>query len=261
MKNNNGKMNDKVEQKVSPDTESASEKRDDGGFSDDEYRKIMNESGVHVRAEYISPLYKAKMTITISNVTFNTACVKNFEGCQHVSFCIDMNRKCLLMLAEKEYEARCLKFANAKDGKNIPRICTAREFCAVLFKIMKWESELKFRVMVIYREIDGKRIMAFHLDEAQQVITEVIETKDGKKRNKSTVIMEEDWKNHFGYRKSELEERTSINISKEFKTIDPNSGAIGDSNIEPKAPTSESLMHEPYSGTKKTRKEKQKNDE
>ena len=232
------------------------EKKSSGELSDDEYREIINETGEYVRGEFLSDTFKAKMTISITNVTFNTACVKLFKGYQHVSVCMDAKKQRLLILAADVNDPFCLKFANVKNDQNVPRICTTRTFCIKMFLLMGWNQSAKYRILAIYKEIDGKKVIAFNLDEAQQVITDVIESEDGKKKRKTTVIVQEEWINRFGYRKSELDERMLVELSEELVVIDTKSGdGLGDG-IEPKPPTAEELILKPYGNIRPRKKEK-----
>ena len=235
------------------------EKKSSGELSDDEYREIINETGEYVRGEFLSDTFKAKMTISITNVTFNTACVKLFKGYQHVSLCMDKKKKCLLVLAADVNDTICLKFANVKNDQNVPRTCTTKAFSIKMFQLMDWNPNAKYRILAIYKEIDGKKVIAFNLDDAQQVITEVMESDDGKKKRKITVIWQEEWRERFGYRKSELDEKMLVELSEELVVIDTKSGdGLGDG-IEPKPPTAEELILKPYNI--RPRKKEKKDDE
>ena len=87
------------------------------------------------------------------------------------------------------------------------------------------------------------------------MITEVIGSDDGKEKRKTTVVLKEEWRERFGHRKSELDERMLIELSEGLNVIDTKSGNGLDNNTEPKPPTAEELILQPY-GKITPRKEK-----
>jgi hypothetical protein len=120
---------------------------------------------------------------------------------------------------------------------------------------MKWNPNAKYRILTVYQVFEGKKYLVFNLDEAQQVFSDTTEGEDGKKKRNTTVYMPAEWKGRFGYVPGELEEKTRIKYSSTLLTIDHKTGERQISNIEPKPPTAEELIHEPYGGIRPQKKE------
>jgi hypothetical protein len=250
------------DKKVKKATASASvaepEKKSRGGLRD--YSEAKAKTVERVRGEFLADTFKEKITIAYETVRFNMACVKRFSNCLHVSFSIDLPNKRLIVEPTEEYDKNGLKFANFKKGRNEPRICTTRLFCKMLFDAMKWKKTAKYRILSYYQEFGDKKVMVFNLDEFQEVFSETTEDQDGKKRRNTTIIMPGEWQGRFGYTMDELEEKSRIKYTKEFLTIDPKTREKRDGDIEPKPPTLEDLIHEPYGGTRARKKEPKKDD-
>jgi hypothetical protein len=201
-----------------------------------------------VRGEFLSDTFKAKVTFTYTTITFNTACVNLFKNCQHVTLSIDTSTLRIFVESTTDYDKNGVKFANVKNGKNVPRTSTTRWFCLKLFDFMQWNPNTKYRILTIYQEFGEKKVLVFNLDEAQQVFSEVIESEDGKKKSKPTVQMPPNWKDRFGYKMDELDEKMRVERSSTLLTIDHKTGEWHTGSIEPQPPTPENLIHEQYGG-------------
>ncbi len=227
-----------------------------GGLKD--YKESKSPSVQRVRGEFLSDTFKPKITFSFNTVTFNTACVNLFPGCQYVSFSIDLENLRLIVEPETDYDKNGLKFANFKDGRNVPRTCRTKYFCLMLYDLMKWNPNAKYRILTVFQQFDDKKIMVFNLDEAQQVFSELVATEDGKKKRNTTVNMPSDWKDRFGYTMEELDEKTRIDFSNKLVIIDPKTGEKQFGITASKPPTAEELIHEPYGGIRPQKKESKK---
>jgi len=111
------------------------------------------------------------VTFAPKSMVFNMACVNLFPDCQHVTISIDEENLRLIVEPTTEYDKNSLKFANVKNGRNIPRTCTINCFCLMLFDFMKWDTSEKYCISADYQEFDGNKVMVFNLDEAMQVLS------------------------------------------------------------------------------------------
>lgn len=222
--------------------------RSRGGYHDEaDYSESLKRSQI-VRGDFLSATFKAKVTFSYESVTFNMACVKIFPDNQFVMLSVDApNQRIIAELCEGG-DSISLKFANKKDGRNVPRKCLARHFCETLYEMMGWHTQAKYRTLAIEQEFFGKKIVVFNLDECLQVFTETFSEPDGKKKRKTTINMPAEWKGRFGYTIEELEAKRKIENLAEFVRIDNTTGEQRGIFIEPKLPTPEELMHRPYGG-------------
>ncbi|MDR3109296.1 MAG: hypothetical protein LBU65_06360 [Planctomycetaceae bacterium] len=229
-------------------------KRSRGGLHD--YSEAKATTVQRVRGEFLSDTFKPKITLGCKTLTFNMSCVNLFQGCQYVSISIDESNLRLLVEPTLDFDKNGLKFANVKNSRNVPRLCTTKHFCPILFDFMKWHPGAKYRILTIFQEFEGKKIMVFNLDEAQQVFSEVLSAKDGKKKRNTIVNMPDDWKGRFGYTMDELEEKTRVKYSNTLLTIDHKTGERRDNNSDHHPPTAEELIHKQYGGLRQRKEPK-----
>lgn len=214
------------------------------------YGELKRDSVQRVRGDFLSPVFRPKITFAFDSVTFNMSCVNLFPDHQHIVINVDEENQRIIIEPCRSYDRDSLKFANFNlvKEKNNPRKCMARIFCSMIFEMMDWNRTAKYRCMAVYQELEGKTIVVFNLDECLQVFTEVVESVDGKKKRNTTVNMPEDWKGRFGYTLEELDTKYKIDTTSTFITIDNKTGERYPGQISAKLPTPEELMHRPYGG-------------
>jgi hypothetical protein len=239
-------------EKQAPKTKNDPGKLSRGGYRNEE---DFAESSQRVRGEFLMPTFKAKATFAYDSVVFNMACVAIFPKNQHVAVNVDEPNLRIYVEPCEGGETTSLKFATCKNGKNIPRKCTARRLCEMLYEIMNWHTKAKYRTLAIEQTFFGKKIIVFNLDECLQVFTETFVDDDGTKKYSSIINMPKDWKGRFGYTPEEYEARNKIEDSAELIRIDNKTGERHGIFIEPKLPTPEELMHKPYGGIRQRTEE------
>lgn len=223
-----------------------------GGLKD--YSEMKKGNVQRVRGDFLSPIFKPRITFAIDSVTFNMSCVNLFPDNQYVVINVDEENQRIIIEACMDYDRDSLKFANLKGERNNPRKCMARIFCSMVYEMMGWNRAAKYRSMAIFQELGDKKIIVFNLDECLQVFTEVVESGDGKQKRSTVINMPEDWKGRFGYTLEEIDAKYRVDTASTFVTVDNKTGERHDSRIEAKLPTPEELIHRPYGGIR-SRKE------
>jgi len=219
-----------------------------GGYRDEDDYGESRKRSQRVRGDFLASTFKAKATFAYESVTFNMTCVGIFPNDQFISLDVDEPSQRVIVQTCEAGDNTSLKFANRKEGRNVPRKCLARHFCHMLFEMMGWHTQAKYRTLAIEQTFFGKRIIVFNLDECLQVFSETFEEDDGTRKRRTTINMPEDWKGRFGYTLEELESKRKVEESAEFVRIDNKTGERRGAYIEPKLPTPEELMHRPYGG-------------
>ena len=218
-----------------------------GGYHDEADYAESRKRSQRVRGDFLASTFKAKATFAYESVTFNMTCVGIFPDDQFISLDVDEPSQRVIVQTCEAGDHTSLKFANKKAGRNVPRKCLARHFCRMIFEMMGWHTEAKYRTLAIEQTFFGKRIIVFNLDECLQVFSERLE-EEGSKKRRTTINMPEDWKGRFGYTLEELESKRKVEASAELVRIDNKTGERRGAYIEPKLPTPEELMHRPYGG-------------
>jgi len=143
-----------------------------------------------------------KVTFGLNTIKFDLSCANLFPDSQYVTISIDESNLRLIIEPATHYDADGLKFANFKNGKNVPRTCTVKYFCLMLFDFMKWNSNAKYCISAIYQEFGDKKVLVLNLDEARQVVSKA------EKRKIANTLP--DWKERFGYRMSDHSGKTQV---------------------------------------------------
>ena len=222
--------------------------RSRGGYLDETDYAESRKRAQRVRGEFLSPTFKAKVTIAYDSVTFNMACVSIFPNDQYVYINVDEPNLRFFIEPCEAGESAGLKFANFKDGRNVPRKCMARDTCKMLYEMMGWHTGAKYRTLAIQQKFFGRDIIVFNLDECLQLMPEVVENPDGSKVSKNIINMPAEWKGRFGYTIEELETKRKVEDTAEFIRIDNKTGERRGIFVQPKLPTPEELIHRPYGG-------------
>jgi len=216
-----------------------------GGLRD--YSEVETGNIQRVLGDFLCPTFKAKITFSFNSVTFNMACVNLFPDDQYVVIQIDKANLRLIVEPCVYYDRDSLKFANIKNGKNVPRKCTTKYFSAMLYEMMNWNPAAKYRSMAIFQDWGDKKTIVFNLDECLQLVPETIEVGDGIQKTTTRINMPENWRGRFGYTLAELGARNKLDTATTLITIDNKTGERY-SRVVPKLPTPEELIHRPYGG-------------
>jgi len=113
--------------------------------------------------------FAPNVTFEYESLTFNSSCVNLFPDSQYVTICIDKAKRRLVIEPTIYHDRDGLKFANFRNGRNVPRVCKTNGFCQALFDLMEWDVNTKRRVPAIYKELGDRTVMMFNLDESWQV--------------------------------------------------------------------------------------------
>lgn len=151
-----------------------------------------------VRSEFLSPTFQAKVTIQYESMVFNAAAVRLFPETHYVQLLIDRKKKRMFVIPGYEYSPCRLQWSYEKKGKKQSRKCMARLTGAKLFEMMDWIKENRYKVMAVYQEIDGVRLIVFNLVECEMLVSETIEKEDGTSKKTIKVIRPIDWLETFG---------------------------------------------------------------
>ena len=208
-----------------------------------------------VRGEFLASTYKARITFSFDSIRFNKSCVNLFPANQHIVINIDEVDQRIIIEPCMAYDRDSLKFAILKNERNEPRKCMARIFCAMIYDLMGWNRNAKYKIMAIFHEWGDKQIIVFNLDECLQVFSETSESVDGKKKRKPSTNMPEDWRGRFGHKLEELDTKNKIDTTSTLITIDNKTGERHENRISPKLPTPEEFMHQPYGGMRPRQEE------
>ncbi|GHU79430.1 hypothetical protein AGMMS49992_31400 [Clostridia bacterium] len=151
-----------------------------------------------VRAEFLSPMFRPKITLNNDRLAFSASCVRLMPDVEYVQMLFDRNKRRIIILPCGRFDKDALQWSTCKNGKAQPKGITARLLCFKLFDFMEWRSESRYKSMAVYQILDGKQLIVFNLHEVEMVISEEVASDDGKVKRKLHRVYPMDWRNSFG---------------------------------------------------------------
>jgi len=189
-----------------------------------------------VRSEFLSPTFQAKVTIQHRKFRFNAACVRMFADTEYVKVLIDRGRHRIIVIPCEEFSPCKLKWSLHKKGKPQSRDCLAEYTCAKLFDMMNWIPENRYKIMAVYQELEGVRLIVFNLVECEMVVVKTVVRDDGKTVKEQKIIRPDKWLESFGNLYRTHEEAYKVDLSKHYLLPDNLTGEDRESLLAERKP-------------------------
>ena len=174
----------------------------DGPFDFDGFQVVRREFFAHVR----------EPSVTFNNCRFypNTACINRFPDVDHVLVMVNKDSKVLALKPCQAETRDSYNWCSSSKGKRKPKQITCKLFTAILFNMMDWNPDHRYKIMGKTIHANGEYLIAFDL-----TATEVYQRigANGEKAKTSKVpSFPEEWQGQFGLPYSEHQKSMQINI-------------------------------------------------
>ena len=116
-----------------------------------------------VRKELFANLRDPAVTIRNGNITFNTACINGLEGVVWVNLLIDDETGIFAVQECEENDKEALRWCVARPDKRKSRKMNCPDFTDLLYNIMHWDKNCRYKVLGYLIEFDGKLLYVFDL--------------------------------------------------------------------------------------------------
>lgn len=113
------------------------------------------------------------LTISDGRMRFNTAYLKKFEDVEYVELLIDTVNNCIAIRPCEQDNPNAIHWGRLKEDKWIVSSMSCRGLSKVLFSLMSWEDEGKYRFKGQFRSNGTDKLLVFELDEP--VVTKTVE--------------------------------------------------------------------------------------
>lgn len=113
------------------------------------------------------------LTISGGRMRFNTACLKKFEDVEYVELLINTVNNCIAIRPCEKDNPNAIHWGRLKEDKWIVSSMSCRGLSKVLFSLMSWEDEGKYRFKGHFRSNGTDKLLLFELDEP--VVTKTVE--------------------------------------------------------------------------------------
>ena len=181
-----------------------------------------------VRSEFLSPVFRPKVTLNCDHLVFSASCIRLFTDIQYVQLLIDPSKKRLVILPCRPNTKDALKWCNLKEGKSIPRASICKIFGEKLFEMMSWILDNRYKVQAIYQELEGQKLLVFNLDECEMVVPEMVTLDDGNTIKKRKRYFPQEWRESFGLTFEQHKDSSKVNINAHYLLSNTKEGTDSD---------------------------------
>ena len=197
-----------------------------------------------IMPEFTAPTFRPKVTLNYGNLTFNSSCVKLFPVSEYFQLLVDDKKKRMIALPCGQYDVGVVKWSNIKKGIPQSREIKAKVACAKIFRMMDWDITYRYKVMAIYQELNGIRLVVFNFADCTMLIPEEVIGADGKVKTKRHTVYPIEWEKLFGPTYGEHRKQYEVDI----QTYHLLSDKLTEEQppIIPRVPTPEEIMTRDY---------------
>ena len=111
-------------------------------------------------------------SITFSNgsIYFSTSCVNSIRKVTHVELLINPDQRTLVIRPSRKEKKNALRWVTAKGDQYCPKAIRNKVFVPILFDLMAWNDQYKYRVKSMKRKNPSGEILIFDLSEPEIII-------------------------------------------------------------------------------------------
>jgi hypothetical protein len=167
-----------------------------------------------------SMLKKPAVSIKYGKITFNMACIRLFEGVQHIIPIVHKEKKRLAVVMCSEEESASVEWARKKaDGTWVNKTITSLEFLENVFAVMNWNRSCRYKILGRIANSNSGLILLFDLEESIMFAPDKQEYKDpvtGEVKMRQAKYFPDEYKDHIGKSFSDYMEGRQMNLFEDF---------------------------------------------
>ena len=142
-------------------------------ISEKEERRLEIQRAFHpdrckvIRKELFAGLRDPAVTIRDGNITFNTACINDFEGVVYVKLLYDENLRFLSVTECDKNDKHALRWCVARTDKRKSRRMRCPDFTGPLFAQLGWSTKCRYKMLGYKIDFEDKTYYVFDLNVPQ----------------------------------------------------------------------------------------------
>ena len=185
---------------------------EDSSFSYDGYQVV--------RGEFFAHLFEPSVTLNNDKVSVNAACIRRLPQTDYVQLLVNPKEKKMVIKECDEDAKDALRWCriNKKNQKKVPRIIKSKIFSGMIYELMGWNPEYKYKLQGNLIRYEGEILVVFNMNETE-IYTPITKDADGNK-SKSIPYYPEDWKNSFGLSIKEHSQSTVVNLIEGYQRLE-----------------------------------------
>lgn len=142
-------------------------------ISEKEERRLEIQRAFHpdrckvIRKELFAGLRDPAVTIRDGNISFNTACINDFEGVVYVKLLYDENLRFLSVTECDKNDKHALRWCVARTDKRKSRRMRCPDFTGPLFAKLGWSTKCRYKMLGYKIDFEDKPYYVFDLNVPQ----------------------------------------------------------------------------------------------
>lgn len=163
-----------------------------------------------VRREFFAHLREPSITFNNCRIYVNAACLAKFPNTKYVQALINRSTRLLVLRPCKEGERDSFLWCYDSKGKKKPKQITCKLFFAMIFTLMEWNPDFRYKLLGTVIHSMGEYLLAFDLSSTEVYRKTFAEGE--KPKTSRTPMFPSDWQNQFGLPFYEHRQSMQINI-------------------------------------------------
>ena len=129
-----------------------------------------------VRSQFFATMRSPALTISQGKMKFNTACLRRFEDVEYVELLLNPIENCIAIRPCDQSNPNAIRWGKLQNERWIVNSVSCRGLSKLLFSMLEWQDEVKYRFRGQYIETGQERVMLFELEEPEMIkkITRVL---------------------------------------------------------------------------------------
>lgn len=122
-----------------------------------------------VRRELFSHLRSPAVTIRTDCVSFNAACIRGLKNVVYIHILINPDTRRMVIKPCEEDDKNALRWCLVHSDKRDSRIVSSKRFSAMLYNLLQWDENYRYRILGYRIKAEGEQIYVFDLLEPEFV--------------------------------------------------------------------------------------------
>lgn len=133
------------------------------------------------------------LTISDGKMHFNVACLKKFEDVEYVELLINTVNNCIAIRPCEKDNPNAIHWCRLKGDKWIVNSLSCKGLSKVLFSLMSWEDEGKYRFNGQFRSNGEDKLLVFALDEpvVTKTVEQIVVPEQAEDADKEEIVIQE----------------------------------------------------------------------
>ena len=123
-----------------------------------------------VRSQFFSQSSEPVISFGRLKMWVNNVCLKKFPETDHVQIMVNSSLKTLTLYPSQEDVRDALPWCSSGSGRRRPRQLSCPIFSAMIYALMKWNPDFRYRLTGKHLCGNGEELLAFDLRDRKSVV-------------------------------------------------------------------------------------------